>query len=132
VQALEKALLGRVSQGVLPCPTTRCFSIRHDQCEAQPYYRLGRKVAYFGDRFEKLEQRFERRMWVVPTMAGEFCIDRRFPYHDGVMGGNLWFMGTTEEAALLAAERAVDGLLSNVVFREIRSGDDFGLNCSDL
>ena len=108
VQALEKALLGRVSQGVLPCPTARCFSVQNDLHEAQPYYRLGRKVAYFGDRFEKLEQRFERQMWVIPTMAGEFCIDRRFPYHDGVMGGNLWFMGKTEEAALLAAERAVD------------------------
>ena len=48
VQALEKALLGRVSQSVLPCPTARCFSVQDDPGEAQPYSRLGRKVAYFG------------------------------------------------------------------------------------
>ncbi|MCP4508311.1 MAG: hypothetical protein GY826_18210 [Fuerstiella sp.] len=41
-------------------------------------------------------------------MTGEFCIDCRFPYDNGVMGGNLWFMGTTEAAALLAAERVVE------------------------
>ncbi len=41
-------------------------------------------------------------------MGGEFCIDRRFAYRDGVMGGNLWFMATSEDASLLAAERAVE------------------------
>ena len=107
VQALEKALLGRVSQSVLPCPTARCFSVQDEPNEGQPYFRLGRKVAYFGDRFEQREERFDRQMWVIPTMGGDFCIDRRFAYDDGVMGGNLWFMGSTEEAALSAAGRAV-------------------------
>lgn len=103
VEALEKALLSRVSQNVLTCPTTSCFSLS----DVEPYYRLGRKLAFFGDGFEQLEDRFDRRMWVVPTMGGEFCIDRRFPYFDGVMGGNLWFMATSEDASLEAAERAV-------------------------
>jgi formylmethanofuran--tetrahydromethanopterin N-formyltransferase len=51
-------------------------------------------------------------MWVVPTMGGDFCIDRRFAYRDGIMGGNLWFMATSEEASLLAAERAVEACLT--------------------
>jgi formylmethanofuran--tetrahydromethanopterin N-formyltransferase len=42
----------------------------------------------------------------VPILAGEFFISRRFGYRDGVMGGNLWFMGRTEAAALEAATRA--------------------------
>ncbi len=33
-------------------------------------------------------------------------IDRRFRWRDGLMGGNLWFMGRDLDAALLAAERA--------------------------
>lgn len=103
VEALEKALLSRVSQNVLTCPTTRCFSLS----EVEPYYRLGRKLAFFGDGFERIEERHGRKMWVVPTMAGEFSIDRRFSYSDGVMGGNLWFMATSEDASLEAAERAV-------------------------
>lgn len=105
-QALEKSLLHRVSQNVLTCPTTRCFAV--DAASAGVgTYRLGRKLAYFGDGFERLDERFGRRMWVVPTMGGEFCIDRRFPWYDGVMGGNLWFMAGSEDASLEAAERAV-------------------------
>jgi len=104
VEALEKALLTRVSQNVLTCPTTRCFSLG----DTEPYYRLGRKVAYFGDGFEGIEDRFGRQMWVLPTMGGDFCIDRRFSYHDGIMGGNLWFMASSEDASLEAAERAVE------------------------
>ena len=45
---------------------------------------------------------------MIPTMGGDFCIDRRFPYYDGVLGGNLWFMATSEDASLLAAEKAVE------------------------
>lgn len=109
VSALEKALLARVSQNVLTCPTARCFAM--DSSEPlpadQPWFRLGRKVAYFGDGFEHVEERYGRSMWVIPTMGGEFCVDRRFPYHDGVMGGNLWFMASSEDASLLAAEKAV-------------------------
>jgi formylmethanofuran--tetrahydromethanopterin N-formyltransferase len=105
-QALEKSLLYRVSQNVLTCPTARCFTAGSPESGAGSF-RLGRKLAFFGDGFERLEERFGRRMWVVPTMGGEFCIDRRFPWYDGVMGGNLWFMAATEEASLEAAERAV-------------------------
>lgn len=105
-QALEKSLLHRVSQNVLTCPTTRCFAV-NSPFAGVGSYRLGRKLAYFGDGFERLDERFGRRMWVVPTMGGEFCIDRRFPWYDGVMGGNLWFMASSEDASLEAAERAV-------------------------
>ena len=108
VQALEKALLARISQNVLTCPTARCFSLQTEHTADQAYFRLGRKVAYFGDRFERREERFGRSMWVIPTMGGDFCVDRRFPYSDGVMGGNLWFMATTEDASLQAAELAVE------------------------
>jgi formylmethanofuran--tetrahydromethanopterin N-formyltransferase len=108
VEALEKALLQRICQNVLTCPTARCFAV--DQ--SQPSYRIGRKLAFFGDGFEQLETRFGRTMWVVPTMGGDFCIDRRFAYRDGIMGGNLWFMATSEEASLLAAERAVEACLT--------------------
>lgn len=106
VPALEKALLARISQNILTCPTTRCFNL----LDTDPYYRLGRKIAYFGDGHETLEDRFGRRMWILPTMGGDFCLDRRFGFTDGIMGGNLWFLGETEEAAILAAERAVIGV----------------------
>lgn len=107
VAALEKTLLARVSQNVLTCPTARCFSVGPAEAHSEHSYPLGRKIAYFGDGFEQLEERFGRKMWVIPTMGGDFCVDRRFSFHDGVMGGNLWFMAASEEASLQAAERAV-------------------------
>lgn len=102
VAALERSLLARISQNVLTCPTSRCFN----RLDTDPYYKLGRKVAYFGDGHQTRVERFGRKMWAIPTMGGEFLLDRRFGYADGIMGGNLWFMGRSEEAALLAAERA--------------------------
>ena len=107
VTALEKALLSRVCQSVLTCPTARCFAAQQQLSPDDSYFRLGRKLSYFGDGFEQLKERFGRPMWVVPTMGGDFCVDRRFRYDNGVMGGNLWFMATSEEASLLAAEKAV-------------------------
>ncbi len=102
VPALEKALLARISQNLLTCPTLRVFNL----LETDDYYKLGRKLAFFGDGHQFRDQRFGRRVWVVPILAGEFVVDRRFGYTPGLMGGNLWFMGATEGAALLAAERA--------------------------
>ncbi len=102
VEALERALLVRISQNVLTCPTAACFSL----LDTEPYFKLGRKVAYFGDGYQRREVRFGRPVWVVPILGGEFVIDRRFGYRDGLMGGNLWFMGADLDAALLAAERA--------------------------
>ncbi len=106
VGALEKSLLARISQNVLTCPTTACFNL----LDTDPYFKLGRKIAYFGDGFEKVEQRNDRSMWVLPTMGGEFTIDRRFGYTDGIMGGNLWFMGENEDAAIEAAEAAAQAV----------------------
>ncbi len=107
VEHLERVLLARISQNVLTCPTARCFN----RLDTEPYYKLGRKVALFGDGHQFRDSRFGTRGWVVPIMGGEFYLTRRFGFRDGIMGGNLWFMATSEEAAILAAEkgaRAVD------------------------
>ncbi|MDB5391623.1 MAG: fhcD 2 [Planctomycetaceae bacterium] len=102
VAALERSLLVRICQNVLTCPTTACFNL----LETDPYYKLGRKIAFFGDGHQFRAQRNGHRVWVVPTLSGEFVIDRRFGYKDGLMGGNLWFFASDLDASLLAAERA--------------------------
>lgn len=101
VEALERSLLVRLSQNVLTCPTASCFCLD----PGSNLYQLGRKIAYFGDGYQFRDIRYGRPVWVIPILGGEFVLDRRFGWHEGLMGGNLWFMGTTLEAALLAAER---------------------------
>src|SRR5262249_13976243 len=100
--ALERSLLVRISQNVLTCPTAACFNL----LDSPEYFKLGRKLAFFGDGYQRRAQRFGRRVWVVPILGGEFVIDRRFGYREGLMGGNLWLMGRDVDAALLAAEKA--------------------------
>jgi formylmethanofuran--tetrahydromethanopterin N-formyltransferase len=101
-EALERSLLVRLSQNVLTCPTTACFNL----LDEPTYFKLGRKIAFFGDGHQFRDERFGRRVWIIPILSGEFVIDRRFGYRDGLMGGNLWFMGNTANAALEAATRA--------------------------
>lgn len=106
--ALERTLLTRVAQNVLTCPTTACFNL----IDGDSYFKVGRKIALFGDGHQFRDERFGRRVWVIPIMAGEFVLDRRFGFRDGIMGGNLWFMGDSADSALLAAERALAGVAS--------------------
>ena len=102
VETLERSLLVRISQNVLTCATSACFNL----LDTDPYLKLGRKIAFFGDGWEFRDVRFGRKVWVIPILGGEFCLDRRFGFLDGLMGGNLWFLGRDIDAALLAAERA--------------------------
>lgn len=100
---LERSLLVRVSQNVLPCPTTACFNVLPAE---EKWFPLGRKVSYFGDGHQFKADRFGRRCRVIPILSGEFVIERRFGWADGLMGGNLWFFGATADGALAAAEKA--------------------------
>ena len=99
-RVLEKVMLARISQNVLTCPTARCFN----HIESENYFKLGRKIALFGDRHQFRDQRYDTPGWVIPVLGGEFFLSRRFGFRDGVMGGNLWFFGPSEEVALAAAE----------------------------
>ena len=105
-QLLERVLLHRISQNVLTCPTTACFNL----LDTEPFFKLGRKLSLFGDKHQFRDERFGRKVWVVPIMGGEFVIDRRFGFQDGIMGGNLWFFADSVDSSLAAAERGVAAL----------------------
>jgi formylmethanofuran--tetrahydromethanopterin N-formyltransferase len=99
---LERVMLARISQNALTCPTIRCFN----RLETEDFFKLGRKIALFGDGHQHRDVRYSERGWVIPILGGEFFLSRRFGFQDGVMGGNLWFFGASEDAAILAAEKA--------------------------
>ncbi|WP_254507948.1 formylmethanofuran--tetrahydromethanopterin N-formyltransferase [Anatilimnocola floriformis] len=101
--ALERVALVRISQNVLTCPTTACFNL----IDSPEYFKLGRKIAFFGDGFQKRIVRHGRKMWWIPILGGEFILDRRFGFADGLMGGNIWYFGETVDAAVAAAEAGV-------------------------
>lgn len=104
-ERLEKSLILRVGQNVLTCPTTACFSTMRDEAQ---FFKLGRKLSFFGDGHQFRDERFGRKGWVIPILGGEFFLDRRFGSRDGLMGGNLWYFGTTVDAAVDAAMKGVE------------------------
>lgn len=104
VEALERSLLVRLSQNVLTCPTTACFSRMTTEATLFP---LGKKISFFGDKHQFQETRFGRPGWVIPILGGEFFLDEQFGCREGLMGGNLWFMGGTVDAAVDAAMKGV-------------------------
>ncbi|HMP59613.1 MAG TPA: formylmethanofuran--tetrahydromethanopterin N-formyltransferase, partial [Gemmatales bacterium] len=104
--ALERSLLVRLSQNVLTCPTAACFN----RIDCPTPFPLGRKIAFFGDGYQFEDQRQGEPVWVIPILGGEFVLHRQFGFRDGLMGGNLWFLGRDVDAALSAAERAAEAI----------------------
>jgi Formylmethanofuran-tetrahydromethanopterin formyltransferase len=70
VEALERSVLVRVSQNVMPCATTACFNVLSG---SETFFKMGRKVAFFGDGHQFRDERFGRKVWVVPILSGETC-----------------------------------------------------------
>ncbi|MCL4112859.1 UNVERIFIED_CONTAM: hypothetical protein GTU68_046177 [Idotea baltica] len=106
IKALEKSALTRISQNILTCPTASCFNL----IDSDDYFHIGRKTSYFGDGYQKRIERHGRKMWWIPILGGEFVLDRRLGYDNGLMGGNLWYFGRDVDSALTAAERGVEAI----------------------
>ncbi len=73
VEHLERVMLARLSQNVLTCPTTRCFNA----LDTDPYFKLGRKIAFFGDGHQRRTEMFQQKGWTIPTLGGDFFLSRR-------------------------------------------------------
>jgi len=110
-EALEKALVNRVGQCVMTCPTTACYN---GIAVAEKSVNVGGRLRYFGDGWQISKWLAGRRYWRVPVMDGEFTCEETFGTRKGVAGGNLILMGTDPAGALAATAAAVQ------VMREVR------------
>src|SRR5438270_13050264 len=103
--ALQKAVVNRVGQCVLTCPTTACYSglpLVKDRA-----IRVGGNLRFFGDTFQFSKKLEGRRFWRLPTMDGDFLCEDFFGTAKGVAGGNFLIVGVDQASALAAAEAAV-------------------------
>ncbi|MGE5231956.1 MAG: formylmethanofuran--tetrahydromethanopterin N-formyltransferase [Deltaproteobacteria bacterium] len=104
---LAKRLVERVGQTVLTCPTTACF----DGLPGAPdRVGVGSVLRFFGDGFQGSKLLAGERFWRIPVMEGEFVIQEKFGVQKAVGGGNFLILARTAEAALAAAEAAVDAM----------------------
>ncbi len=103
--ALQKAVINRVGQCILTCPTTACYNglpVIKDKA-----IRVGGQLRFFGDTFQFSKLLEGRRYWRLPVMDGEFVCEDFFGTTKGVAGGNFLILGQTQETALAAAEAAI-------------------------
>jgi formylmethanofuran--tetrahydromethanopterin N-formyltransferase len=106
--ALQKAVVNRVGQGILTCPTTACYNglpVVKDKA-----LRVGGNLRYFGDTFQASKKLGGRRFWRLPVMDGEFLCEDLFGTVKGVAGGNFLILGRTQEEALAAAAASVEAI----------------------
>jgi formylmethanofuran--tetrahydromethanopterin N-formyltransferase len=104
-EALQKAVVNRVGQCVLTCPTTACYnglSVVKDKT-----IRVGGNLRFFGDGFQFSKKLEGRRYWRLPVMDGEFTCEDLFGTTKGVAGGNFLILGESQQAALAVAQAAV-------------------------
>ncbi len=104
--ALEKELLERIGQGVMPSPTSACFNGLAGEKTAK----VGGSLRYFGDGFQTLQQFGERRSWHIPVGDGEFVVDEAFGMAMGVGGASLILVGQGRSVVLDAAGAAAEAI----------------------
>ena len=126
---LPVRLIERIGQTILTCPTTACFD---GLPEAPDRVGVGSALRVFGDGFQGSKMVGGRRFWRIPVMEGEFLIEEKFGLQKGIGGGNFLILATSADAALAAAEAAVDAMtgLQGVVLPfpggVVRSGSKVG------
>lgn len=103
--ALAKAVLNRVGQCLMTCPTTACYNGLPIDDRAFP---VGGGLRYFGDGRQISKQLGGRRYWRIPVMDGEFVCEDVFGTVKGVAGGNILIVSDDPDRCLEAAEAAVD------------------------
>lgn len=99
-------LLGRIGQCILTAPTTAVF----DWCDSGEKIDVGNKMRFFADGYESYKTVDGREMVSIPVMMGEFLIEKELGIAKGVLGGNFFIMGASQDAALAAAEKAADAI----------------------
>jgi formylmethanofuran--tetrahydromethanopterin N-formyltransferase len=106
--ALQKAVINRVGQCVLTCPTTACYNgLPVDKARA---LRIGGNLRFFGDGWQISKVIGGRRYWRVPVMDGEFVGEETTPVVKAVGGGNLLLLARDTDTALAGAQAAVTAM----------------------
>ena len=102
---LEKAVVNRVGQCVLTCPTTACYNGLAPVKDKT--IRIGGNLRFFGDGWQFSKKLEGRRYWRLPVMDGEFTCEDVFGTVKGVAGGNFLILARSQATGLAAAEAAV-------------------------
>ncbi|MBQ6443172.1 MAG: formylmethanofuran--tetrahydromethanopterin N-formyltransferase [Methanosphaera sp.] len=106
---VEEQLLNRIGQCVLTAATTSVFNLLPD---SDTQTNLGFKLSFFGDGYQEKIEKYDKTLYKIPVMSGDFLIEENFGICDAVAGGNLYIMAKCQQSALTAAIAAVNAIKS--------------------
>ena len=110
---VSNVVMNRLGQCVLTCPTTACYDALDGSLDPVKEFeiKIGANLKFFGDGYqEKVEGKFPFEAWSIPVMEGEFIVQSTAKVGKGIAGGNFLIIGKNQDAALEAAEKAIDAI----------------------
>jgi formylmethanofuran--tetrahydromethanopterin N-formyltransferase len=107
---LKQQMILRVGQCIMTCPTTSAFDALP---KAKRRLKIGRSLRFFGDGYQRKDTMWNRNVWRIPVMEGQFIVEDQFGAQNGVAGGNLLILAENQKAALQAAENSVNAISQN-------------------
>ncbi|MGD8564919.1 MAG: formylmethanofuran--tetrahydromethanopterin N-formyltransferase [Candidatus Bathyarchaeota archaeon] len=112
IERFEKELSYRIRQDILVKPFTSVFDALNEKPKEARALSLDmmNRVGHCGDGFEWEEERYGRKMIIVPIMVPDFMIERYIGIGHGVSGGNFWYMCATKKAVLEAGRKALKAI----------------------
>jgi formylmethanofuran--tetrahydromethanopterin N-formyltransferase len=108
-EPLREWSIVRIRKGIVPYPKTSVFDALPAEMAEEFLDIKGTIIQTFGDGFEEETEIWGRKVFRIPRMDGYFHIEKRFGIAKGVAGGMFLILASSDEAALEAAERALEG-----------------------
>jgi formylmethanofuran--tetrahydromethanopterin N-formyltransferase len=112
LEQLTYWLIIRIRKGVMPYPKTNVFDALPREMAIDFINVKGTMVQTFGDGFEEETEAYGRKVFKIPRMDGWFYVESKFGIAKGVAGGMFLILADSDEAALEAAEQALEGIKS--------------------
>ena len=106
-KSIEQQVMARVGQCILTAPTTAFFNGLPD---VEKQIVLGKNLGFFGDGFQSAETIYDREVYRIPMMEGDFIVENTIGAQAGVAGGNFLILAKNQLAGLAAAENAVKAI----------------------
>lgn len=110
LEQLKHWLIVRIRKGIIPYPKTNVFDALPREMATEFVDVKGTIIQTFGDGFEEETEAFGRRVYKIPRMDGWFYVQSKFGIAKGVAGGMFLILANSDEAALEAAEQALEGI----------------------
>ena len=100
----------RIRQDILVKPFTRVFDYFEGDSFGLSFVDMKGVVGHCGDGYEKIVEKYGRKMVNVPLAVPDFQIQSLLTFSPGVMGANFWYLCKDQQTVLDAGDAIIDAI----------------------